>query len=87
MNEINERPLKEIFAAIYNDKLKDNSLKIRHDQEKVLNELLGQPEDFENTVVVSMDGLQIQTEKELIQYIHSKSLESRVVTRSMKSAD
>lgn len=84
MNDVNERPLKELFAAIYNDKLKDHSLQIRHDQEKVLNELLGQPEEYQNTVVVTMDGLEIQTEKEIIQYIHSKSLESRVVTRSVK---
>jgi hypothetical protein len=87
MNDINERPLKELFAAIYNDKLKNNSLEIRGDQEKVLNELLGQPDDFQNIVVVSMDGLEIQTQEELIQYIHSKSLESRVVTRNRKVAD
>jgi hypothetical protein len=85
MNDIIDRPLKELFAAVYNDQLKENSNEIRADQEKVLNELLNQPTDFKNKIAVIKDGLEIDTLREHIQYIHTKDLESRVVKRKPKN--
>jgi hypothetical protein len=82
-NDILDRPLKELFAAIYHDHEKEQSAEIRQDQEKVLNELLNQPIDFKNKVVMKFDGLEIHTQNEIFEYIHSKSLESRVVLRKV----
>ncbi len=82
-NDILDRPLKELFAAIYHDQEKERSAEIRQDQEKVLNELLNQPIDFKNKVVMKYDGLEIHTQNEIFEYIHSKSLESRVILRKV----
>jgi hypothetical protein len=81
MNDTIDRTLKELFAAIYHDHEKHPGTEIRHDQEKVLNELLNQPPDFKNKVLVNNDGLEIHTQKEKLQYIHSKSVDSRVILR------
>lgn len=80
-NELLDRPLKELFAAIYHDHGRESSSSIRQDQEKVLNELLDQSPDFRNQVYLKPDGLEVRTKNEVFDYIHSKSLESRVVTR------
>jgi hypothetical protein len=82
-NDILERPLKELFAAIYHDQEKAAGPEIRHDQEKVLNELLNQPADFKNKVISKYEGLEIHTQNEIFEYIHSKSLESRVILRKV----
>ena len=81
MNEIIDRPLKELFAAIYHDQEKHPGLEIRPDQDKVLNELLNQPLDFKNQVYLKNDGLEIITQTEKIQYVHSKALESRIILK------
>jgi hypothetical protein len=83
MNKNLDRPLKELFAAIYHDHEKENSIEIRQDQEKVLNELLNQPPDFKNKVYLKYDGLEVHTQNEVFQYIHSKSLDSRVILRGV----
>lgn len=80
-----DRPLKELFAAVYNDQLKESNQNFRGDHEKVLNELLNQPADFKNTVSLVNDGLEIDTLREHIQYIHTKDLESRVLKRKSKN--
>lgn len=85
MNDPIERPLKELFAAVFHDHEKHNSSEIRLDQEKVLNELLNQPSDFKNKVLLTPEGLEVHTQKEHIQYIHSNALESRVVVRKSKT--
>ncbi len=82
MDDILERPLKELFAAVFHNHQKDNSSsEIRHDQEKVLNELLNQPVDFKNKVLLKKDGLEVYTQHEEMLYIHADSLDSRVVKR------
>ena len=85
MDDITDRPLKELFAAVYNDQLKEPNHNLRGDHEKVLNELLGQPADFKNTIALINDGLEIDTLREHIQYIHTKDLESRVLKREAKN--
>jgi hypothetical protein len=84
-NDILDRPLKELFAAIYHDQEKAQSNEIRQDQEKVLNELINQPPDFKNKVFLKNDGLEIYTQNEIFEYLHSKSLDSRVVLRKVIS--
>jgi hypothetical protein len=81
MSETNDRTLKELFAAIYHDHEKHPGGEIRHDQEKVLNELLNQPPEFKNTVILNSDGLEILTQKEKLLYIHSKAVDARVIVR------
>jgi hypothetical protein len=81
MNDTIDRTLKELFAAIYHDHEKHPGMEIRPDQETVLNKLLNQPPDFKNKVLVKDDGLEIYTQKEKLQYIHSKSVDSRVIMR------
>jgi len=86
MDDIIERPLKELFAAVFHNHQKDNSSnEIRHDQEKVLNELLNQPIDFKNKVVLLKDGLEVYTQHENMLYIHSANLDSRVIKRSPRN--
>jgi hypothetical protein len=85
MDDNTDRPLKELFAAVYNDQLKEPNHNLRGDHEKVLNELLGQPADFKNTITLINDGLEIDTLREHIQYIHTKDLESRVLRREAKN--
>jgi hypothetical protein len=85
MNDITDRPLKELFSAVYNDQLRENRNEIRADQEKVLNELLNQPADFKNKIAIINDGLEIDTLREHILYIHTRDLESRVVKRKAKN--
>lgn len=82
-NDILERPLKELFAAIYHDHEKVQSNEIRQDQEKVLNELLNQPPDFRNKVILKYDGLEVHTQNQVFEYLHSKSLDSRVILRKV----
>jgi hypothetical protein len=84
-NDILDRPLKELFAAVYHDHEKVQSSEIRQDQEKVLNELLNQPPDFRNKVFLRHDGLEVHTQNEIFEYIHSKSLNSRVILRKVIS--
>lgn len=84
MNNIIERPLKELFAAVFHNHQKHSSTDIRPDQEKVLNELLNQPSDFKNKVLLKQDGLEVYAQKEDMQYIHSDSLDSRVIVRKPK---
>jgi hypothetical protein len=79
MNEFLERPLKELFAAVFHDHQKHGGREIRPDQEKVLNELLEQPEDYKNSVLLMDDGLEVHTQKENIYYIHSNRLDARVI--------
>ncbi|WP_276370967.1 hypothetical protein [Chryseolinea sp. H1M3-3] len=79
MNDILERPLKELFAAVFHNHQKQDSLSIRADQEKVLNELLNQPPDFRNKVLLTPDGLEVFTQKGQLQYIHSDSVDSRII--------
>ena len=81
MNDAIERSLKELFAAIYHDHEKHPGVEIRQDQEKVLNELLNQPTDFKNKVLVNNDGLEILTQREKLQYIHSKAVDARIILR------
>ena len=86
MEDIIERPLKELFAAVFHNHEKDNSSNaIRHDQEKVLNELLNQPVDFKNKVFLKKDGLEVQTQREDMLYIHADKLDSRVIKRSPRN--
>ncbi|HKZ37677.1 MAG TPA: hypothetical protein VJ184_08515 [Chryseolinea sp.] len=86
MDDIIERPLKELFAAVFHSHQKDNSSnEIRHDQEKVLNELLKQPVDFKNKVFLKKDGLEVYTQREDMLYIHSDNLDSRVIKRSPRN--
>ena len=86
MDDIIERPLKELFAAVFHNHQKDNSSNdIRHDQEKVLNELLDQPLDYKNKVVLTQEGLEVYTQNEEMLYIHSDSVDSRVIKRSART--
>ena len=86
MDDIIERPLKELFAAVFHSHQKDNSSnEIRHDQEKVLNELLKQPVDFKNKVFLKKDGLEVYTQREDMLYIHSDNLDSRRIKRSPRN--
>ena len=85
MDDITDRPLKELFAAVYHDQLKEPSPNFRGDHEKVLNELLDQPAEFKNSITLMNDGLEVDTLKEHIQYIHTKDLDSRVLKRKSKS--
>lgn len=79
MTERLERPLKELLAAVYHDHQKHASSEIREDQEKVLNELLQQPIDYKNYVQLRTDGLEINTLREHVQYIHANNLEERIL--------
>ena len=86
MDDIIERPLKELFAAVFHNHQKDNSTNdIRHDQEKVLNELLNQPDEYKNKVVLTATGLEVYTQDEEMVYVHSDSLDSRVIKRSPRA--
>lgn len=84
MTENLERPLKELFAAVFHDHQKHASSEIRGDQEKVLNELLQQPIDYKNYVQLRDDGLEINTLREHVQYIHANNLEERVLVVKTK---
>jgi len=79
-----DRALKELFAAVFHNHEKEDSAEIRQDQEKVLNELLNQPDDFKNKVLLTKQGLEIDTQNEYMQYIHAKSVDSRVIIRKSK---
>jgi hypothetical protein len=86
MDDIIERPLKELFAAVFHNHQKnDSSNDIRHDQEKVLNELLNQPADYKNKVVLTQEGLEVYTQHEEMLYTHSDNLEARVIKRSPRN--
>lgn len=76
-----ERPLKELFSAVYHLYYKEGIKELRHDHAEVLNQLLGQPIDYVNTVEYDAKGLIAHTQSEIIEYEHHDNLEERVVIR------
>ena len=81
MEDIIDRPLKELFAAVFHDQQKHGQYEIRNDQENVLNRLLAQPETFRNRVELQANGLVIHTLRDRIEYRHDEDLEKRKILR------
>jgi hypothetical protein len=77
-----DRPLKELFSAIYHLYYKEGIKELRHDHSEVLNQLLHQPIDYVNTVEYTEKGLIAHTQSELIEYEHHDNLEERVIKRT-----
>ena len=77
-----DRPLKELFSAIYHLYYKEGIKELRHDHDEVLNQLLDQPIDYVNTIEHTSKGLIAHTQSESIAYEHHDSLDERVVTRT-----
>lgn len=75
--------LKSLFADVYHRFMTLGETSLKDDHQSSLNQLLGQPKDYMNTLEFNKDGYDVicKTSAELICYHHHGLMESRSIER------
>lgn len=80
---MDETTLKSFFADVYHRFMTAGETSLKDDHQASLNHILGQPNDYQNTLAFNKDGYDVicKTNTELICYHHHGLMESRGIDR------
>jgi hypothetical protein len=78
--------LKSLFADVYHRFMTLGETSLKDDHQSTLNHLLGQPDEYKNTLEFNKDGYDVicKSRSELICYHHHGLMDSRSIERKSK---